>query len=86
MDQEHPYLDDTGTLWYDQNGFKAANVGQCFICKHPTDRVDINFLTFFCNTGACNRRIETFLAKNGYESDYDTEYASSRREETGGND
>ena len=83
MDQDYPYLDDTGTLWYDGNGFKGENTGECFICHNPTDRVDINFLTFFCNTPACNSRIATVLARNGYEGDFDTDYAESKREEDG---
>jgi len=73
MDLDYPYLDDTGTLWYDSNGFRTENAGECFICKTLTDRIDINFLTFFCNAPACNDSIHAQLAKNGYESDYDEE-------------
>lgn len=79
MDRDYPYLDDTGALWYDANGFKAENAGECFICKTPTDRVDINFLTFFCNAASCIDSIAAQLAKNGYESDYDEERILSER-------
>lgn len=83
MEQDYPRLDGEGTYWYDALGFKAANTGQCFICHAPTDRLDINFFTYFCDSASDNEHIRTVLAKGGYDSDYDIEYLLSLRQRKG---
>lgn len=64
-------MDEAGTVWLDAYGIKAQNSGPCIICGRQTNRVDINLMSFFCNTLACNQDSRTLALRNGYNGEYD---------------
>lgn len=57
-DVVYPYNDDIGYAWVDPSGFLSVYKKPCFICQRLTNRLDINFDAFFCNSYACNLTIE----------------------------
>lgn len=66
----YPYTDELGYTWTDMNGFQSE-VGPCFVCNLPTNRVDINFHGRFCNSKECNQKIEEDLNKINAAMDID---------------
>lgn len=67
-----PYTDKDGWVWIDPTGYDNVisvkpvddfGPGPCFICQKETPRVDINFMTFFCNSENCNKQIKDELSK-----------------------
>lgn len=69
-EQDYPYIDEYGTTWLDRSTMKAEYTGPCFYCGALTDRVDINFAAFFCNSPADRAGIESDL-RHDYGGEYD---------------
>lgn len=57
----YPYVDDLGDTWVDPSGLVFLTQRKCFICKRWTNRLDMDFDDFFCNSYACNLTIELDL-------------------------
>lgn len=58
----YPYMDDVGYTWIDPGGFflrflfmgkEAVQKAPCFICNRMTQRIDIDYHGYFCNSWPC---------------------------------
>ena len=59
---DFPHTDEDGWVWLDPTGYDCDHndnhkPGLCFMCGKKTNRVDVNFMTFFCNSFECNEQI-----------------------------
>jgi hypothetical protein len=60
---EYPMRDGYGTYWYDPSGFHGDHEENCFICGEFTNRVDIDYHGYFCNSDECNEVIRKDLER-----------------------
>jgi hypothetical protein len=58
---EYPMTDGYGTYWYDPSGMHSNEPGECFMCKKLTNRIDIDFHGYFCDSDECNEQIRIDL-------------------------
>lgn len=85
-----PHTDDDGVVWLDPQGFDNVlgrdnwGPGPCFICKKETSRVDVNYMTFFCNSAECNAKIIDELNKSNLKWPPDPDDGFPRWEGEGG--
>lgn len=64
----YPLKDEHGCTWIDPSGFLTPlkepldkMKAPCFICSRMTQRIDIDYMGYFCNSYACNLTIERDL-------------------------
>lgn len=60
---EYPRRDGDGTYWYDPSTLHTDESGVCFICKRPTNRLDIDYHGHFCGSEECNDFIRQDLER-----------------------
>jgi hypothetical protein len=46
--------------WYDPMTLKGSE-GPCFVCKRPTDRIDLSFEAPYCGSPECEQQIRLDL-------------------------
>ena len=61
MDGIGYYYDCSRVKWTDPGGLYSENIGSCFICLLPTHRIDVGYEAYFCNSTACNARVDADL-------------------------
>lgn len=54
-DQVYPFVDEYGYTWMDPSGMITPDKeeGPCFICGRYTNRIDIDYQGYFCDSYAC---------------------------------
>lgn len=52
--------EDSDPYWYDRSTLRGQ-MGECFVCGSPTDRVDIHFGGHYCGSEECQQKIVTDL-------------------------
>ena len=59
----YPLVDGYGCVWIDPSGFleRNGNSESCFICNRKTNRIDIDYHGYFCDSYACNLTIDRNL-------------------------
>jgi len=60
---EYPMRDGYGTYWYDPSGMHSDEPGECFMCRKLTNRIDIDFHGYFCDSEECNEAIRKDLER-----------------------